>query len=502
MDDILKLLFVAVLLWNVEGREQSSAENTAQMKQRNISPIRIGIIGGGIGGCAASWFLREALDEQAEIVLFEKDKIGGRVATVNIAGREYEAGASVFHEKNMILQEFLKEFGLESLTEDDSDITVISKGSEVLFKTTGWTIADIAKSVWRYGLSPLKLGPWVDDYLTRFGKIYPLQARNCSYLRPTDLILAADEKFGEMLQTPLRDRMLSEGFAENFVDEIAAAAMRVNYNQRTSVPAFVGSVSLAGMKGPLHSVKGGNYQVAVRACQSASDVVLSSITTIESLPDGRFRLHTSTGGLEDFDYVILAAPLRKDGAGSRGNIVAFDGFPSFFKPTEWIGAYQRTVATFVEGELNRTFFGSSTSLDAVFNIEDNGSWSSIGRQHDVLGDSSTSSGFPVWKIFSTDPLPGELISEMFLRTITTSTTQVDWRAYPNYGEPPLHPPPFSLYGNNLIYLNAVEWAGSAMEMSLIAAKNAALAIVNDVMGVDPESCGVTAPSVVKDGQEL
>lgn len=48
----------------------------------------------------------------------------------------------------------------------------------------------------------------------------------------------------------------------------------------------------------------------------------------------------------------------------------------------------------------------------------------------------------------------------------------EWQAYPRYGSsqglPPveLHP--------NLYYLNGIEWAGSAMEMSSVAAKNIAL----------------------------
>lgn len=53
-----------------------------------------------------------------------------------------------------------------------------------------------------------------------------------------------------------------------------------------------------------------------------------------------------------------------------------------------------------------------------------------------------------------------------------SVQVTEWQAYPHYassqGLPPveLHP--------NLYYLNGIEWAGSAMEMSSVAAKNIAL----------------------------
>ena len=231
------------------------------------------------------------------------------------------------------------------------------------------------------------------------------------------------------------------------------------------------------MKGPLHSVKGGNRQIPVRACTAASQIVPSAVTVVELLEDGKFRLHTAEAAA-DFNYVILSVPLQQFGSN-----VLFKGFPDFFRPSDWIGSYQRTVATFVEGSLNYSFFGSETRLDNVFNVERDSTWSSVGKLADVFGDAA--SGHPVYKVFSAAPLAPALLAEMFLQT--HATAQVDWKAYPNYAGPPIHPPPFVLYGN-LSYLNAVEWIGSAMEMSLIAAKNLALAIANEISGLHPLYC--------------
>ena len=50
------------------------------------------VIGGGIGGSTAAYFLREELGDDADILLYEKDRIGGRVATVKMGDRFYESG--------------------------------------------------------------------------------------------------------------------------------------------------------------------------------------------------------------------------------------------------------------------------------------------------------------------------------------------------------------------------------------------------------------------------
>lgn len=48
----------------------------------------------------------------------------------------------------------------------------------------------------------------------------------------------------------------------------------------------------------------------------------------------------------------------------------------------------------------------------------------------------------------------------------------DWLAYPHYARLPTSDL-FRIH-RNFYYLNAIEWAASAMEMSVIAAKNVAL----------------------------
>ena len=58
----------------------------------NTKKPRVAVVGGGVGGTTAAFFLREELGEDVDITLYEQAKIGGRTATVEIGGRFYEAG--------------------------------------------------------------------------------------------------------------------------------------------------------------------------------------------------------------------------------------------------------------------------------------------------------------------------------------------------------------------------------------------------------------------------
>ena len=77
---------------------------------------RIAIIGSGIGGSSAAHFVRQILGPDAQIEVFERsDKVGGRLATIQVAGHVYEAGGSIIHPENMYMKSFVKDLGKEEL---------------------------------------------------------------------------------------------------------------------------------------------------------------------------------------------------------------------------------------------------------------------------------------------------------------------------------------------------------------------------------------------------
>lgn len=70
------------------------------------------IVGGGIGGTSCAYFLNEIFKEEAEIHVYEGNKIGGRLATASLSdGNEYETGGSIIHQSNKYMSDFVRNLG-------------------------------------------------------------------------------------------------------------------------------------------------------------------------------------------------------------------------------------------------------------------------------------------------------------------------------------------------------------------------------------------------------
>ena len=293
--------------------------------------------------------------------------------------------------------------------------------------------------------------------------------------------------------------MLSElHWNKRLVDELVTCAMTTNYGQTCDVNAFVCMVSLAGVQdNSLFSILGGNYQIPER-CLSASNATFcrAQVTIIEKQTNQNGRVTYSLsysplsdeGEVEDavtaevYDAIILAAPLFNCG-------IEFKGFSETIYTEQAKQPYHQTVATFVKGKLNPEAFGEKrlfrTFPLTILTMEQKKPKVSINSDAvqipvDVKEKDSkdflrplTEDPCRVWKIFSNDLLTDEDLSEMYT---TSDTPQFRaWKAYPNYC-PPESFSPFVLDDSKLFYVNCIEYAASAMEMSAIAAKNCALLV--------------------------
>ncbi|CAE7681273.1 Fructose-bisphosphate aldolase 1, chloroplastic [Symbiodinium microadriaticum] len=76
----------------------------------------------------------------------------------------------------------------------------------------------------------------------------------------------------------------------------------------------------------------------------------------------------------------------------------------------------------------------------------------------------------VYKVFAPQPLPEEELDKWFNRCRSSPLHVVDWYAYPQYTIPQGFRP-FVLDQDGVFYINAIEQVASAMEMSLIGARN-------------------------------
>uniref|UniRef100_A0A3Q3WPM3 Prenylcysteine lyase domain-containing protein n=1 Tax=Mola mola TaxID=94237 RepID=A0A3Q3WPM3_MOLML len=354
--------------------------------------------------------------------------------------------------------------------------TAVFNGEEMILEETDWYLLDLFRLWWRYGISFIRLQMWVEEIMEKFMRIYKYQAHGYAFSSVEELLDSlGGSGFINMTRRPLSDSLLELGVSQRFIDEVIAPVMRVNYGQNVSIPAFVGAVSLAGAQNNLWAVEGGNKLVCSGLLKMANANLLQakveSISPVYSAEVPQYQLSYTTAseeGSELYDIVILATPLQE----SVGSGVQFEGFNPPFDQVP--GNYHSTVATIVHGYLNTSFFGFpdprlfpfasilTTEMPNLF-------FNSIASICPV----NISAGFRrkqpqeagVYKVFSPQPLDKTQLKTLFRAMLT-------WQAYPCYGSsqglPPveIHP--------NLFYLNGIELAGSAMEMSSVAAKNIAL----------------------------
>ncbi|KAM9368569.1 prenylcysteine oxidase 1 [Phaethornis superciliosus] len=455
---------------------------SARQPQRR-EPGRIAVVGGGIGGAAAAYFLRQKFGRSVRLEVLEKGVVGGRLATLEVEGAAYEAGGAVIHPLNLHMKHFVKELGL-SVAPAQGSLMGIYNGEEFVFEESSWYLVNLLKLLWHYGLNPLRMYMWVEEILDKFMRIYRYQTHDYAFSSNERLLHAlGGNDFTRMLNQTIDEAMQKAGFSHKFINEMVCPAMRVNYGQGVTINSFVGAVSLAGVESGLWSVKGGNKLVCTGLLYaSKAEVIPGTVVSIE--PKIRPRptgdpvklyqvMYNTTSGLtgDTYDIVVIAAPLSH----KMANIT----FKNFNPPVpEFPNPYHQTVTTLVHGRLNASFFGyrdpSAFHLGAIFTTENPKLFiSSLGMVSPV-GDIGTernpASQLAVWKVFSQEELTKEQLRSLF--SSYDSVKVKKWLAYPHYS-PPEKLPPIILH-DDIYYLNGVERAASAMEMSAIAAKNAAL----------------------------
>ncbi|XP_006882368.1 PREDICTED: prenylcysteine oxidase-like [Elephantulus edwardii] len=445
-------------------------------------PDKIAIIGAGIGGTSAAYYLRQKFGKDVKIDVFERGEVGGRLATETLDGREYEAGGSIIHPLNLHMKRFVKDLGL-SAVEGSSGLMGVYDGEKLVFEESRWFIINIMKLIWQYGFQFLRMHMWVEDVLDKFMRIYRYQSHDYAFSSVEKLLhaLGGDEFVG-MFNRTLLDTLEKAGFSEKFLNEIVTPVMRVNYAQSLDINGFVGAVSLSSAGSGLWAVEGGNKLVCSGLLQaSKSNLLRGSVMSIEEKkktkqagnPSKMYEVVYQIGSEIHsgfYDIVLVATPLHQ----KMSNIT----FLNFDPPiADFHQYYQPLVTTLIKGQLNTTLFSSRAldnfDLSAILTTDNPDLFIySIGMQHPVKAKDhlEPTDGKNVWKIFSQDILTKQQISKLFLSY--DYAVKKPWLAYPHY-TPPEKCPSIILH-DRLYYLNGIEFAASAMEMSAIAGYNTAL----------------------------
>ena len=323
--------------------------------------------------------------------------------------------------------------------------------------------------------------------LKKFRNIYDLQEKGTTYESVADMLTdMGGEDMYNLTQVSAHDYMLDNlHLNERVINQLITGALRVNYGQGTTVNAFTTYVSLAGMEdGKLWSVIGGNWQIAEKVLEASEaslvmdDVV--SVTKTERDGQTKYIITTEDGTKsEGFDVVIIANPLNLSS-------IKYENFSNDVYTAAATTPYQRTVATFLKATINEEFFGESCNENGfplvILTTDDDGypfQFSSVAvetpsdiEQDEVKEYSKPLQDDPVrvWKVFSPRPLSEDEQKSMFAEI--EDVVVFDWLAYPKYHAP--EKIPSFILDNGVFYINAIEKAASAMEMSAIGAKNAAL----------------------------
>ena len=365
----------------------------------------------------------------------------------------------------------------------------IFNGKTFPFRTSASKIVTLFKTLWRYGLSIIRMDLSVRSTLKDFKMIYALQDSGKSFATVPDMLKAmGKDGMYALTQVNAKDYFVKQlGWSERLVDEFVMGAMKMNYGQSVDkINAFTTYVSLAGAdNGSLWSVVGGNWKIPSKVLEASGATLyedeVTAVTRIENDGKLQYKLAREAGGdvPGNFDVVIVANPLNV-------SKTKFENFPTSPYSAAATTPYHRTVAEFIQGQLNTEFFGISdtdknfpTTILTTAMEDSPIRYCSIGSQvpsevtQENVKDFTkpiTDKPLRVWKVFAPEPLTDEQKTAMFSEVKDQAT--FDWLAYPEYN-PPEEFPPFIL-DDGVFYINAIEKAASALEMSAIGAKNAAL----------------------------
>ncbi|KAF6207369.1 hypothetical protein GE061_018610 [Apolygus lucorum] len=455
--------------------------------------LRIAVVGGGISGTSAAYFLKEILGARVDVTIFEGNKIGGRLSTVTVEGCEYETGGAVIHEKNKYAVDLAEKLGLKKMPDDSSnDVLGLFANNEMIFEGSKFSWFNSLKFLWRYGFDVIRLQRFTDNMLESFERVYNIQNQNKSYECLDDLMSAIDPNFLQYMDVSTLDGFKEDGFSSEIIDELIQATLKVNYGQTTSVHRFVGSVSVAGAGAALFSLEGGNKLLPQKLLAASKATFVNSFVKQIGRQGKQFVVHTESNGTRSeslFDFVIISTPLTVDPA--RKNKIQFTGLLSDITVP---GNYWTTVCTVVKGDINPAYFGFKTPQDVpdlVISVTDS-IFNSISTINPVFRGQSCGT---VWKVFSKKPLTDVELNTMFQNI--KFVEHIDWLAYPHYYVKQ-HSYNFTL-SEGLYYTNAIEWAASAIEMEIIGARNVALLLKNKIQGgIGVDEARLSTSSLVHD----
>jgi prenylcysteine oxidase/farnesylcysteine lyase len=415
-------------------------------------PTRVAIIGSGIGGSSAAHYLLK--NENIKVDLYEKnDRVGGRVFSKEINGKIIDLGASFIIQANKLIMSLINELKVDIYQRDKSiqNISIIS-GHEILMNMSSYDLINVVKFLWRYGLSPYWVSNLVKSRLLDFQTIYDILDNKITFKSLSEML--AMIKQSDLPSQTIEEFLLANGISQQYIDEIVSALIAGIYNQHNEINAFAGFITLAGAGNETYGISKGN-----------DHLVKTIVLKLED--NANFKLYLNKGiskiikrenlyyvdGVE-YDKVIIACPLEKTGITFEG-VTVNNTLPHYF---------QENFQTVMLGEINGEYFNLKDGDYVPNTIISNDK-----RKSESISD-AVYEGDGLMSIQSDAELPDKGLTIIKEGYKVVNRHKWDF-AYPKFVTNKLEELPSFVLDDGLYYINAIETAGSCMELSIISAKN-------------------------------
>ncbi|KAL8999626.1 MAG: hypothetical protein Q9169_001586 [Polycauliona sp. 2 TL-2023] len=286
--------------------------------------------GAGSAGASAAYYLNHFREpcHRLNITVYERNSyVGGRSTTVNVYDdprHPVELGASIFVPINHNLVNAANRFDLpvkgraSTSKRDDTEILGIWDGQEFVFTQSDanneyW---NIARLLWKYGISPIRTQNLMKKTVGSFLKIYNAPFFPFKSLTETavdlDLLGATTVEGQQFLE--------ANGVSGKFGHDIIQAATRVNYGQNLDQIHGLETMVCMAAEGGM-AIEGGNWQIFDSMIKDSGAALLLN-TTVDAVTkeSGKYTVKTSTPALDaaqdipstesSYDTIILASPLQ------------------------------------------------------------------------------------------------------------------------------------------------------------------------------------------------
>ncbi|KAL8752858.1 MAG: hypothetical protein Q9184_005601 [Pyrenodesmia sp. 2 TL-2023] len=301
----------------------------------NLSVRNIAIIGAGSAGASAAYYLRkfQAPCQSINITIYERNEyVGGRSTTVHAyddPNYPVELGASIFVKVNHNLFTAAEAFGLPiqsmriSRKSDRPEVLGVWDGEGFVFTQSDGSNSywNIAKLLWKYGMSPIYTQNLMKKTVGSFLKMYEAPYFPFTSLSNTaydlDLLPATAVTGQQYLE--------SNGISEHFGHDIIQASTRVNYAQNLDQIHGLETMVCMATDGAM-SIEGGNWQIFDSMIKSSGATLLlkSSVTSIsKDVSSGKYSIEATSlkplhpaqdlpSSSSDIAYhtIVLASPLQ------------------------------------------------------------------------------------------------------------------------------------------------------------------------------------------------